>query len=267
LGPALYVVGVDWWQDMLLHKLAWWQYLLRFFTQCVFTKIPMLATVIYYFFVVQQTGLGVTGFVSLGTSGGSFLLILFQAGQQWHSQRKKRFGSGASSDMTSNNQSRLARSVTIALELTLGVSDPVAHMDSSGMTANSLGEMGITDASGAPPADTRKKQSILDDLSDVVYRTVGDAELGKNAVDADANVVSDSATFEDSAYSTAGKLCTLVSNTNGTLSSQSISPATQPFSPTSSLPVGWEVVIVEDGSDHYYYHTESGVVQWERPEH
>ncbi len=33
-----------------------------------------------------------------------------------------------------------------------------------------------------------------------------------------------------------------------------------------TLPPAWEVVLAEDGSDHYYHNFETGVTQWERPE-
>ena len=32
-----------------------------------------------------------------------------------------------------------------------------------------------------------------------------------------------------------------------------------------ALPPAWEVILTEDGSDHYYHNVDTGATQWERP--
>ncbi len=119
-GPSLYLVGIDWWRDVLLHKLLWWEYLLRFVTQILISKLPQMACGIFYFFVVQQSGMSTTGYVSLGTSLSSMLFVLFQSLQLRHSQGKKR----ASGDLSADNAAgSVAQSVSDAVQMVMMASE------------------------------------------------------------------------------------------------------------------------------------------------
>ncbi len=132
LWQIVYLVGIDWWADVVLHKLEWWDYLLRFVTQVLCVKLPQMFVGVFFFFVVAQTGLSTTGYVSLGTSASSIVFLFYQAAQQRYMQRKRakaalQVATPLPTDAAAGVDGSMIVAVGTAVEMVMTVMD--AHSD------------------------------------------------------------------------------------------------------------------------------------------